>query len=87
MIKPHKYFNLDNSVLTISGLILKVLNEQKVIKYDELYNKILTQKGDIISYGFLPSLNFLYLLGKLDYHQDTDSLELIEYENYENILK
>jgi hypothetical protein len=78
MIRPHKYLNLDKSVLNVSSIILSVLLDSKLLKYDDLYQKARAKLGNDVKYVFLPALNFLFLLGKIDYHQDIDTLELIE---------
>ena len=77
MIKPHKYLNLDLSVLSISGLILYILKRMNIMKYDELLNKVLLARGESAKEVFIPSLGFLYLLGKIEYHQDIDAIEYI----------
>lgn len=78
MIKPHKFLDLDNCVISLSALILRILKENKIMKYDELYNIIYKNKGEKIKYSFIFALDFLFLLGKLQYYADNDTLELIE---------
>ena len=48
------------------------------ISYDNLYTKLSTKFGDEIKYLFIPSLDFLFLLGKIKYISETDSLEVIK---------
>ncbi|MFW2503606.1 ABC-three component system middle component 8 [Clostridium diolis] len=77
MIRPHKYLDIDSCVLRIASLILKEMIDSKIISYAELYNKIYKIVGQNIEYTFLPSLNFIYLLGKIEYHEENDMLELL----------
>lgn len=78
MITPHKYLDLNLSVLNLGGLILTELRRKGIIKYDELLDNVILARGQNAKDVFLPSLNFLYLLGKVEYRQDIDSLEYIE---------
>lgn len=78
MIKPTKFLNLDNCLINISTTILIELLKNKKVCYDDLYDKLYTKFGSSIEYLFIPSLDFLFLLGKINYISETDSLELIK---------
>lgn len=78
MIKPYKHLNLDLSIINIGSLILKILKESKLMKYDELLNRIIYLKGKDAKYIFLQTLMFLYLLGKIEYVNDDDSIVFID---------
>lgn len=77
MIKPTKFLNLNNCILNLCTYILTELLKYNSISYDNLYNKLSTEFGSEIKYLFIPSLDFLFLLGKIKYIPETDSLELI----------
>ncbi len=79
MLKPHKHLNPELSVLRIGGLIIKALKANGVLKYDELLVHLAEMAGPKAKDVFLPSLSFLFLLGKLTYHQGIDSFELVQY--------
>lgn len=83
MLKPNKHTNLNISVLGLSAQILKLMKKDRIVEYDVLLNAICKkfdseQKKIEVRYIFLPSVNFLHLLGLLDYHVKTDSFEYIE---------
>lgn len=78
MLKPHKYLDLDNSVLLISSEMLKVLTEYNCIEYEDLFRIIKEKFEESGDFLFLPALNFLYLLGVVEYSSELDMLELIE---------
>lgn len=78
MIKPHKYLNLNLSVLNIGSIILSLLKQEKIMKYDHLLEKLIDNKGEDVKDIFLPTLNFLFLVGKIQYYQKTDSFALIQ---------
>jgi len=83
MIRPDKYTNPDYSVINISAAILEELKSNYFISYNELLEKILNNKkiGNRAKENYPYALNFLYLLGKIDYQEDTDQfIYIIENE-------
>ncbi len=77
MIKAHEYLDLDNSVINVSGMIIKELIVAQRLTYDELHTRIYKINGERMKYVFLYAIDLLYLLGRLTYHKETDSMELI----------
>ncbi|WP_026894725.1 ABC-three component system middle component 8 [Clostridiisalibacter paucivorans] len=79
MIKPHKYMNLKFSILNISSLIIQELknSQEKRILYYKLYSKICNELEEDINELFLNTLNFLFVLGVIEYDEEKDSVELI----------
>jgi hypothetical protein len=75
MIKPDRHTNPKYSILNISTIILSELNAFYAIQYDNLLNRIIITLGDEAKVNFPYALNFLYLLGKLNYEQETDSFK------------
>ncbi|MCT3663822.1 hypothetical protein HZP23_16470 [Elizabethkingia anophelis] len=78
MIKLDRHTNPEFSVINISSVILSEINTFYLIKYDALLNKVINTLGESARYNFPYALNFLYLLGKLKYEQDTDSFKANE---------
>ncbi|MBP7397359.1 MAG: hypothetical protein K9I26_06350 [Flavobacterium sp.] len=78
MIKPDRHTNPKYSILNISTVILSELNVFYSIQYDNLLNKITDTLGDEAKMNFPYALNFLFLLGKLNYEQTTDSFRANE---------
>lgn len=74
MIRPTKYLDLNTSVIRISAFILKELKVAKAIQIHELDEIIRNNLGENSRFNFIASLNFLYLVGKIDYEETTDSL-------------
>ncbi|WP_367108612.1 ABC-three component system middle component 8 [uncultured Psychrobacter sp.] len=83
MISPKKHNHPDKTLVYTSYLILDKLRKERVLDYDVLlkYVKKNVTSGEFL---FMPSLNFLYLLGLIEYKTRTDSIEYIE-KKYENI--
>jgi len=78
MIAPHKYLDLNLSVLNLGGVILNVAKEEGAIKYDELLERVILARGANAKEVFIQTLSFLYLLGKIDYKKDIDTIEFIK---------
>ena len=75
MLTPDKHTDIKYSVLYISGLIMHEIKQSGIIKYDDLKNVITGQVGketggDLFEY----SLSFLYLLNKIVYNQQSDTI-------------
>lgn len=78
MITPHKYLDLNLSVLNLGGVILTIIQEDGAVKYDELLKKVILARGNSAKEVFIPTLSFLYLLGKIEYQKDIDTIEFIK---------
>ena len=77
MIKPYKYLDLNLSVLNLGGIILSIMQYEVLLKYDELLQKVILARGEGAKDTFLPTLSFLYLLGKIEYNKEIDSIEYL----------
>jgi len=77
MIKPNKLTNLDLSVIRVSAITLKMLKKKRYIGYSELLKNLCDLTNEDVQYILMGVLNFLFLLGKIEYHQHTDSFEFL----------
>ncbi len=76
MLRPNKYSHPDRTVINVALLLLLRLRKNRVDEYSNLLQHIkkLVKSGETL---FLPAVNFLYLLGLIEYHRKTDSIEYI----------
>ncbi len=76
MLRPTKHSHPDRTVINMSLLLLARLKSRRVDDYDNLrkYAKKAIVGGDVL---FLPALNFLYLMGLIDYRPKTDAVEYV----------
>ena len=76
MLRPTKHSHPDRTVISVSLLLLARLKVRRLDDYDRLrkYAKKAVVGGDVL---FLPALNFLYLMGLIDYRPKTDSVEYV----------
>jgi hypothetical protein len=78
MLSPSKHLDLDRSILRVSGEVLRLLRRRRLVQHDALVRFIKEKTADDGDVVVAPALNFLYLLGLLEYHVKTDSFEYIE---------
>lgn len=76
LLRPTKYSHPDRTVINVSLLLLLVLRKVRIEKYEKLkdHAKKRIEGGEVL---FLPALNFLFLMGLIDYMPKTDSIEYV----------
>lgn len=75
---PNKFMKFNSCMLKVGAEIIKILLENKEIKYSILYDNFKKIYKEDTDYIFLPALNFLYLLGKIEYKIKKDMVELVQ---------
>ena len=75
MLRPDKHTDIRYSVIYLSGIIMKVIQESGIIKYDELKNAVIQKTGSKANENFELALSFLYLIDKINYQKELDSLK------------
>jgi len=75
MLAPRKHLNLDLSVLRIAALMLRELNKRGVMDLERLRGIVLRRAGIDAELAFLPALSFLFLVGRVEYHLQNDTVE------------
>ncbi|QIK63608.1 hypothetical protein G7068_10695 [Leucobacter viscericola] len=76
MLQPTKHSHPDRTVLNVALIALDVLKKKRLESYSTLMStaKKRVSGGDIL---FLPAVNFLYLMGLIEYRPKTDSFEYV----------
>jgi len=77
MITPTKYMDLDLSVVRVASMLIKLFEKNKILGYGELFECLASRAGEDVKHAFVPALDFLYLLGMIEYHLQTDSIEFV----------
>jgi hypothetical protein len=75
MLTPRKHLNLDVSVIRIAAIMLRELKKRSVVEMERLRTVVIRRVGPDGELSFLPALNFLFLVGKVEYHLQNDTLE------------
>jgi hypothetical protein len=78
MIKPDKHTNLDTSVINVTAFVLTQFKRRPQIGYDELLSSIKKELSDSAAEMYPYAINFLYLLGKIEYQSDKDCFTINE---------
>ncbi len=76
VLRPSKHTNPTLSIINITGIIIEILGEYKLLNYDELLSAVTRRTSDNAKEIFLYSLSFLYLLGKVEYLAKMDAIQL-----------
>lgn len=76
MLRPNKHSHPDRTVISVALIVLARLRARRLEEYDALrkYARNAVIGGDVL---FQPSLQFLYLLGLVEYHPKTDAIEYV----------
>ena len=76
MLRRTKHSHPDRTVVNVSLVLLMRLRDSRIEGYGELFkhSKKSVVGGDVL---FLPALNFLFLLGLIEYHPKTDAIEYV----------
>lgn len=76
MLRPTKHSHPDRTVVNVALLLLTYLRKRRLDGYSALrgYAKKAIAGGDVL---FLPALNFLFLLGLIEYRSKTDAIEYV----------
>jgi hypothetical protein len=73
---PTKHSHPDKTTIALAMIIVKRLKKVRIEQYDNLL-EFLQKKNSDAKTLFLSSMNFLYLVGLIDYHKKTDSFEYV----------
>ena len=76
MLRPTKHSHPDRTVINVALIVLERIRVRRLEEYDLLlkYARNAVMGGDVL---FQPSLNFLYLMGLVEYHPKTDTIEYV----------
>lgn len=76
MLRPTKHSHPDRTIVNVALHLLTRLRKRRLEGYSALrsYAKKVVAGGDVL---FLPALNFLFLLGLIEYRPKTDAIEYV----------
>lgn len=76
-IKTHRSKDLKRSVLVISKYLINELKLHKVAKLNDIYQN-LKNKLNLQQKDFIYTINFLYILGVIEYKKENDTLRYLK---------
>lgn len=74
MLTPTKHTSIKYSVIYVSGVILKLLQDNNIMKFDELKQLLIKNLGVKAKPRLSISLTFLYSIGKIEYLKELDAI-------------
>lgn len=77
MIRPAKHLDLNTCVIRGAAHLLAKLQTERLCGYDDLRVE-LSKIGPDADVVFLPTIHFLFLIGRVEYHTQTDSFEYVQ---------
>lgn len=77
MIRPGKHLNLNLCVLRIATIVLSQLQRHRVENFQTLLQKVRDIAGDDAEVWFIPALDLLFLLGRINYLPQRDTVEYV----------
>lgn len=75
MLTPSKHLDLDRSAVRVAAEVMAELRRRRIMGYDAVVQLIKRRTGDDADVVVAPALNFLYLIGRLEYHPINDTFE------------
>jgi hypothetical protein len=78
MLRPDKHMNLDISVVNITAFLLNQFKRREKVGYDELLEFVKKGLNEEAAEIYPYALNFLFLLGKIEYESNSDCFILNE---------
>ena len=76
MLKPDRHTNPVLSVINIAGIIIKEIQNDGIVSYNDLLASLKKQTSDGVKSVFHYSLSFLYLMDTIEYIPELDALRL-----------
>jgi hypothetical protein len=77
MLTPRKHLDLESSLIRVASIMIKELHRRGIIDMPTLRRRVIKRIGANGEMMFLPALGFLFLLGRVDYHVQNDTIEYL----------
>ena len=77
MLTPTKHTKIKYSVIYISGIILKYVQNENIVKYEDLKEILISNLGVKAKSRLNVSLVFLYSIGRIKYLKDLDAIAIV----------
>lgn len=76
MLRPTKHSHPDKTVIYLAMRLLLHIKNQRIEEYESL-RAFAKREVESAEFLYLPALNFLFLLGLIEYHPKNDSFEYV----------
>jgi len=76
MLKPHRFMDLDYSVVNVSSLVVQCLLERGGYELHKILDYARVSCEEINEQDVMLAVSFLYLLGKVEYEKESDLVRM-----------
>lgn len=77
MLRPDKNTDIKYSVVFLSAVMMKEINDNGIIKYDDLKSNLVDKIGKGVTENYEYTLSFLFMLGRIEYVSTLDSVKVV----------
>jgi hypothetical protein len=77
MLRPDKNTDIKYSVVFLSAVMMKEINDNGIIKYDDLKSSLVDKIGKGVVENYEYTLSFLFMLGRIEYVSTLDSVKVV----------
>jgi hypothetical protein len=84
MLTPTKYTKVKYSAIYIAGIILKCIQKENIVRYEDLKEILVGNLGVKAKTRINVSLTFLFSIGKIKYIKELDAIALLDENEIEN---
>lgn len=77
MLRPDKNTDIKYSVVFLSAVMMKEINDNGIIKYDDLKSSLIDKIGKGVAENYEYTLSFLFMLGRIEYVSTLDSVKVV----------
>jgi len=81
MLTPHRFMDLNYSILNVTSLVIEFLNKKHSGSLDEILLFSQNEHSEINDQDVLLAVGFLYLLDKIEYCKDRDLVSILVAKN------
>jgi len=78
MITPRKHMNLELSVINVSFFILEKIRKEREMELEQMILYLNMLLGEDVKIVFMNAMNFLFLIGKINFKKKEDKIIYIE---------
>lgn len=76
MLKPHRFMNLDYSVVSVASIVVQCLLERGDYELHKILDYARVSCKEINEQDVMLAVSFLYLLGKVEYKKESDLVSM-----------
>lgn len=78
MLRPDKNTDIKYSVIFLSAVMMKEIDDNGIIKYDDLKNSLVDKIGKGVAENYEYTLSFLFMIGRIEYVSTLDSVKVVQ---------